>query len=78
MTGDGLGLRLSVVMPAEVKTTNREITAFARHVQDVGLDGIFIGDHTEREHAGPAWKEHGLVFCHEDGTPYTLDSLRYR
>lgn len=45
MTGDGLGLRVSVVMPAEVKASSREITAFARHVEDVGLDGIFVGDH---------------------------------
>ena len=45
MTGDGLGLRVSVVMPAEVKTTSREIGAFARHIEDVGLDGIFVGDH---------------------------------
>lgn len=45
MTGDGRGLRVSVVMPAEVKTSSRGIATFARYVEDVGLDGIFVGDH---------------------------------
>jgi integrase len=28
--------------------------------------------------AGETWHEHNLVFCHEDGTPYTRDALNYR
>jgi alkanesulfonate monooxygenase SsuD/methylene tetrahydromethanopterin reductase-like flavin-dependent oxidoreductase (luciferase family) len=45
MSGSGVGLRVSVVMPAAVKTSSREISGFARHLEDVGLDGIFVGDH---------------------------------
>jgi integrase len=32
----------------------------------------------ERLAAGEAWQDHGLVFCHEDGTPYTRDALNWR
>jgi alkanesulfonate monooxygenase SsuD/methylene tetrahydromethanopterin reductase-like flavin-dependent oxidoreductase (luciferase family) len=32
-------------MPAEVKTSSCKIATFARHVEDVGLDGVFVGDH---------------------------------
>jgi integrase len=28
--------------------------------------------------AGPAWQDNNLVFCHEDGTPYTKDALNWR
>lgn len=45
MIADDPGLRVSVVMPAEVKISSREVTTFARHVEGVGLDGIFVGDH---------------------------------
>jgi alkanesulfonate monooxygenase SsuD/methylene tetrahydromethanopterin reductase-like flavin-dependent oxidoreductase (luciferase family) len=45
VTSRGFGLKVSVVMPAEVKTSSREIATFARHVEDVGLDGVFVGDH---------------------------------
>lgn len=31
----------------------------------------------ERSHAGPIWDEHGLVFCYEDGRPYTGHNLRW-
>ena len=33
---------------------------------------------TERETAGDHWQEHGLVFCREDGTPYTKDALNWQ
>ena len=29
----------------------------------------------ERLIAGETWQDHGLVFCHEDGRPYTRDAL---
>jgi integrase len=32
----------------------------------------------ERLAAGFAWHDHGLVFCHEDGTPYDRDALNWR
>jgi integrase len=32
----------------------------------------------ERAKAGPVWNEHGLVFCYEDGRPYTIHNLRTR
>jgi integrase len=32
----------------------------------------------ERLAAGEAWHEHNLVFCHQDGTPYTSDQLNWR
>jgi integrase len=32
----------------------------------------------ERLAAGSAWHDHGLVFCHEDGTPYDRDALNWR
>jgi integrase len=32
----------------------------------------------EQEVAGQAWHNLNLVFCHEDGTPYTRDALNYR
>lgn len=51
MSAARAGIRVSVVMPGEVKTTTGEIIAFARHVEAVGLDGIFVGDHLAR--AGP-------------------------
>lgn len=32
----------------------------------------------ERLKAGEAYKDHGLVFCHEDGAPYSAQQVRYR
>jgi integrase len=32
----------------------------------------------ERREAAAAWQEHNLVFCHENGTPYTADQLNWR
>jgi integrase len=32
----------------------------------------------ERLSAGEDWQEHNLVFCHEDGRPYTRDALNWR
>jgi integrase len=32
----------------------------------------------ERAEAGAAWHEHNLVFCHENGDPYTSDALNWR
>lgn len=49
----GAGVRVSVVMPAEVKTSSREIARFARYAEDVGLDGIFAGDHLAAATAQP-------------------------
>jgi integrase len=28
--------------------------------------------------AGPAWQDHGLVFCHDDGTPWRPDHVYRR
>jgi integrase len=33
---------------------------------------------TERLAAGTAWHDINLVFCHEDGHPYTKDALNWR
>jgi len=32
----------------------------------------------ERREAGDAWHANNLVFCHENGTPYTSDALNWR
>jgi len=32
----------------------------------------------ERLAAGALWREHNLVFCHEDGRPYSKDQLNWR
>ncbi len=32
----------------------------------------------ERLAAGEAWQDHGLLFCNEDGRPYTRDALNWR
>jgi integrase len=32
----------------------------------------------ERRRAGEAWHDNDLVFCHEDGAPYTSDQLNWR
>jgi integrase len=32
----------------------------------------------EREQAGEAWHDNDLVFCHENGDPYTADALNWR
>ena len=32
----------------------------------------------EREQAGEAWHDNNLVFCHENGDPYTSDALNWR
>jgi hypothetical protein len=32
----------------------------------------------ERLAAGTAWQDHDLVFCHEDGHPYSRDALNWR
>jgi len=32
----------------------------------------------ERQATGAAWHDNDLVFCHEDGTPYTSDQLNWR
>lgn len=32
----------------------------------------------ERLAAGELWHDHGLVFCHEDGQPYSRDALNWR
>jgi integrase len=32
----------------------------------------------ERREAGEAWHANNLVFCHENGTPYTSDALNWR
>ncbi len=32
----------------------------------------------ERRAAGEAWHDNNLVFCHENGDPYTSDQLNWR
>ena len=32
----------------------------------------------ERRAAGDTWQDHGLVFCHQDGQPYSRDALNWR
>ena len=32
----------------------------------------------ERPAAGETWQDHGLVFCQENGQPYTRDALNWR
>ena len=37
--------RVSVVVPHTIGPAAGDLTAFARHVEDTGLDGVFTGDH---------------------------------
>ena len=32
----------------------------------------------ERREAGEAWHDNNLLFCHENGDPYTSDALNWR
>ena len=47
----------------------RAIAALAAHKQRKA---------TERSAAGNAWHDNDLVFCHENGDPYTSDQLNWR
>lgn len=38
-------LRVSVVVPQTIRSAADDLSAFARHVEDAGLDGVFTGDH---------------------------------
>jgi integrase len=33
---------------------------------------------SRRSAQGESWRDHGMVFCHEDGTPYSWDALSWR
>lgn len=37
--------RVSVVIPHAIRSNASDLSAFARHVEDAGLDGVFTGDH---------------------------------
>ena len=37
--------RVSVVIPHTIRPAAGDLSAFARHVEDAGLDGVFSGDH---------------------------------
>jgi alkanesulfonate monooxygenase SsuD/methylene tetrahydromethanopterin reductase-like flavin-dependent oxidoreductase (luciferase family) len=37
--------RVSVIMPHAIRHSADDLSAFARHVEDTGLDGLFTGDH---------------------------------
>ena len=47
----------------------RAIAALAAHMQRQAK---------ERRAAGGAWHDNNLVFCHENGDPYTSDQLNWR
>jgi integrase len=47
----------------------RAIIALAAHAQRQAR---------ERQAAGAAWHDNNLVFCHENGAPYTSDQLNWR
>ena len=36
------------------------------------------GQPEERREAGEAWQDNDLVFCHQNGAPYTSDQLNWR
>jgi alkanesulfonate monooxygenase SsuD/methylene tetrahydromethanopterin reductase-like flavin-dependent oxidoreductase (luciferase family) len=38
-------LRVSVVVPHAIRSAAGDLSAFARHVESAGLDGVFTGDH---------------------------------
>ena len=40
-----MGLRIGVMLPASATDEPRAIGSLARHAEDVGLDGVFVGDH---------------------------------
>jgi len=44
----------------------------------IALQAHKIRQDAERLAAGAAWQEHNLVFCHEDGHPYTRDGLNWQ
>lgn len=52
-----------------LKLPNRAVTALQEHqrLQDEG-----------RQEAADQWQEHGLVFCNQDGTPYSRWALNWR
>lgn len=37
--------RVSVIIPHAMRFSAADLTAFARHAEDAGLDGVFVGDH---------------------------------
>jgi alkanesulfonate monooxygenase SsuD/methylene tetrahydromethanopterin reductase-like flavin-dependent oxidoreductase (luciferase family) len=37
--------RVSVIIPQPMRFSAGDLTAVARHVEDTGLDGVFVGDH---------------------------------
>jgi alkanesulfonate monooxygenase SsuD/methylene tetrahydromethanopterin reductase-like flavin-dependent oxidoreductase (luciferase family) len=36
---------VSVIVPRSIRFPAKDLSAFVRHVEDVGLDGVFVGDH---------------------------------
>jgi integrase len=52
-----------------LKLSNRAVTALHEHrrLQD-----------KERQEAADEWQEHGLVFCNQDGSPYSRWALNWR
>jgi alkanesulfonate monooxygenase SsuD/methylene tetrahydromethanopterin reductase-like flavin-dependent oxidoreductase (luciferase family) len=38
-------LKVSVIIPHALRSSAKDIATFARHVEDLGLDGVFVGDH---------------------------------
>jgi 2-methylisocitrate lyase-like PEP mutase family enzyme len=37
--------KISVIVPHAMRSSAADLSAVARHVEDVGLDGVFVGDH---------------------------------
>ena len=55
--------------PRSLELPNRAIAALTVHKQQ---------QHNERRAVGEAWHDHNLVFCRENGAPYTSDQLNWR
>ena len=55
-----------------------QMPIFRRLPYRVALEAHKARQDEEREQAGALWQENNLVFCHEDGDPYTSDQLNWR
>jgi len=69
MTTAAPSTALAAIQPA---STDAERLALA------GFPAGYRGLTSERRTAGGAWHDNDLVFCHENGDPYTSDQLNWR
>lgn len=60
----------------EPKTQHSRRTVWLSEMATESLKAHRLRQKDERELAGPAWKEHGLVFCNEAGQPLWRSQIR--